>query len=140
MADITLTEAQIAVVYPGDALITHKVLAEAVTAGQTLCQNTSGQAAIADANAAGLQQVRYMALQNGGAGESIRVLQHGHVYGFDLSAQTFDDPLFQSDTAGTVADAAGTLSVPVGIVEGVANDGVIKKVLYFDPRTREDYA
>lgn len=140
MADLTVTAAQVAAVYPEKAVILQKTVSATVTAGQTLYQDTAGKAALADANVAGSQQTRYMALEGGASGDSISVLKEGHVYGFTLTSQAYDAPLFQSDTAGAIADAAGTLSVPVGTVEGIDQGGTITKVLYFNPRYREDYA
>lgn len=142
MADLTVTEKRVALVYPEEAnrATLQKIAAVTVTAGQSLYQNSDGKVALADANAAGAQQVRYVALTGGGAGSSISCVTDGILYGFDLSGMAFDATVFQSDTAGSLADAAGTLSVPVGIVEGVDNNGTIEKVLRFNPRTREAFA
>lgn len=140
MADLTVTAAQVAVVYPEKAVIVHKTAAETITAGQALFQDTNGKAQLADANAAGEQQTRYLALEGGAAGQTISCLKEGHVAGFTLTSQAYDAPIFQSDTVGALADAAGTLSVPVGIVEGVDQGGTITKVLYFNPRWRGDYS
>lgn len=139
MADLALTAAQIAVVFPKKAEVYIKTCAETITAGQSLFQDTDGKVQLADADAAGEQQTRFLALQGGGAGDSISVLKRGHVYGFTIT-QAYDAPIFQSDTTGALADAAGTLEVPVGIVDGIDQGGTITKVLYFDARWRADYA
>lgn len=140
MADLTVTAAQVAVVYPDSAKIRAAIAAESITAGQVLFVNTSGTVELADANAAGEQQTRAMALEAAGAGQGLSILEEGEVYGFTLTSQAYDAPIFQSDTAGALADAAGTLTVPVGIVKALSNNGTMTKVLYFNPRMREDYA
>lgn len=140
MADLTVTAAQVAVVNPQTAKIRSGVCAETITAGQSLFVNTSGTLELADADAAGEQQTRYLALEGGGAGQGISVLEEGEVYGFTLSSQAYDAPIFQSDTTGALADAAGTLEVPVGIVKAISDRGNYTKVLYFNPRHRADYA
>ena len=95
--------------------------------------------AVADANAANLQQCRGIALNAAGAGEPVDVLKRGHVYGYTLTNQSHDDPIFLSDTAGALADAAGTLEVPVGLVAPMA-DKDLTKVLYVDARWGADWA
>ena len=139
MADLALTAAQIAVVDPGNAEIVSIIAAETITAGQSLFQDTDGKAQLADANAAGEQQTRYLALEGGSAGYALNALRRGRVYGFTIT-QAYDAPIFQSDTTGALADAAGTLEVPVGIVVGLTDGTTITKVLEFNPRGREDYA
>lgn len=140
MADLTVTAAQVAPVFPEKAEIFPMIAAETITAGQALFRDTAGKAQLADADAAGEQQCRGIALTGGGAGDGISVLRRGHVYGFTLTSQAYDAPIFVSNTTGALADAAGTLSVPVGVVEGLADDGNITKVLFLDIRNREDYA
>ena len=139
MADLTVTAADVAVVYPEKADILTVTLAAAATKGQTLYKDTDGKGNLADANSAGAQQTRLLALQAGGAGDVINALKQGHVYGFTIT-QAYDAPLFQSDTAGAIADAAGTLEVPVGLVDGIDRGGTITKVVYFAPRWGADYA
>lgn len=140
MADLTVTAAQVGAVFPDKALIFTAICAEAITAGQPLFVDTNGKVQLADANAAGEQQVRYLALEAGAAGQAISVLKEGHVYGFTLTSQAYDAPIFLSDTVGALADAAGTLGVPVGIVVALTDGSTLTKVLYFNPRFREDYS
>lgn len=138
MADLTATAAQVAVVNHADAEIRPIRLGATVTAGQSLYIDASNNGDLADANAAGLQQTRALALEGGVSGSVVNALVKGEVYGFDLSAQAYDAPIFQSDTAGALADAAGTLAVPVGVVRGLT-DASATKVLYFNARERGDY-
>jgi hypothetical protein len=132
MADITVTAAQVGAVFPEKAEIVDMIAAEALTAGQAVYQvAASGKAGLADANAAGQQQFRGIALNAAGAGQAVSVLKKGHVYGFDLSGMDYDDPAYLSDTAGTLADAAGTMSVNAGRVVALP-DASASKVLYVE--------
>lgn len=139
MADLALTEAQIAVVHPATAKVFAYIAAETLTAGQICFVDTDGKLEAADANASGEQQARVMALNGGGAGQAIDGLKEGHVYGFTIT-QAYDAPIFLSDTVGLLADAAGTLEVPLGIVVPLTDGSTLTKVLYFSARWRADYA
>lgn len=133
MSDLTLTAAQISPVFPGVAEIFDIVAGVTVTAGQATRQNTSGKAALADANAgSGAEKFRGIALNGGGAGQGLSILKRGHVYGFDLSGLAYDAPVYLSDTAGALADApSATNPVPVGRVVALS-DASQTKVLYVD--------
>ena len=139
MADLTVTAAKVGPVDVGKAEIYSWIAAETITAGKAVYQTTSGTVGVADANVANKQQCRGIALNGGGAGQAIDVLRRGRVYGYTLSDQTYDDPIFLSDTAGALADAAGTLEVPVGLVVPLP-DKDLTKVLYIDCRYGADYA
>lgn len=141
MANLAITVAKIAVIKPEDAEVVQIIAAETVTAGQPLFFDSNGKGALADANAAGEQQARCLSLEAGVAGQSISALKQGYVEGFTLTDQSFDDPIFVSDTVGVLADAAGTLEVPVGLVVPIAKDSsTISKVLYLRFRWGADYA
>jgi len=131
MADITRTKAQVAVVFPQNAEIYDFIATEAIEAGQPVYQLTTRKVGVADANAAGKQQVRGIALKDVGAGQAVSVLKKGHVEGFDVSGLNGDALVYLSDTAGELADAAGTLSVTVGRVFGLS-DANLTHVLYVD--------
>lgn len=139
MADIALTAAQIGLVDPTKAVLFDGIATETLTKGQALYQTTSGKFGIADANVANKQQVRGIALQDAGAGQGVTMLIKGACYGFTLTSQSYDDPVFLSDTAGSLADAAGTLEVPVGVVTSLA-DSSLTKVIFFDIRWGADWA
>lgn len=131
MADLTLTAAQIAPVFPHDAKIFDILAGVAVTQGQAVYQNTSGKAAVADANAgSGAEKFYGLALRTRGIGQGLSVLKEGHVYGFDLSGLAYGALVYLSDTAGKLADTPSTTnSVPVGMVVPLS-DSDITKVLY----------
>ena len=107
------------------------IAAEAITAGQPVYQTSAGKAGIADANGSGKQQVRGIALYDTAAGKPCAILRRGYIAGYALSGVAYDGAVFLSDTAGSLDDAAGTLSVNVGRVESL-NDPDLTKVLFVD--------
>ena len=132
MADISVTAAQVGLVFPERAEVYTFVAAETITAGQAVYLNSSGKVGLADANTSGKEQFRGIALNGGGAGQSISVLKAGHVYGFDLSGMAYDAIAYLSDTAGSLADAASaTKTVYAGRVVPMS-DSDLTKVLYID--------
>ena len=139
MADLTVTAAKVGLVKPLQSEVHSFIAAAAITAGQAVYMTTSGTVGVADANAAGLQQIKGIALQSVGAGQAVDVLKKGLLYGFTLTSQAYDAPIFLSDTAGALADAAGTMTVPVGRVTAMA-DKDKTKVLYVDCKWRESWA
>ena len=139
MADIAITAAQVAAIDPLQAEIHSFVAASTVTPGQIVYITTSGTVAPADANAAGLQQARGVALNGGGAGQAIGVLKRGRCAGFTLT-QDASVPLYLSDTVGALEDGgAETMVVPCGIVICMP-DKDATKVFYADFRWGPDWA
>ena len=132
MADIALTAAQIAPVYPHQAEIYDMVAAETITAGQAVYLTSAGKAGVADANASGKQQVRGIALSGAGAGQAVSVLVRGHVYGFTVSGLAYDALAYLSDTAGALAGGAGTMTVRVGRVVPLPNSSTFTKCLFVE--------
>lgn len=136
MADLVVTAANVAPLSLTGSIIKSVVLTQATTAGQLLyVVAATGYYDIADANAAGKQQCTAMCLQAGSAGQTVSALFYGEVEGFTIS-QNYDTQLFLSDTAGALADAAGTKSVPLGRVVALTvkeTDGTLKKVVGFYP-------
>lgn len=95
--------------------------AEAITAGQAVYKLAAGTVGVADANASGKQQFRGIALTSAATGEACLVAIKGPVEGFTLAGNV-DTLVYLSDTAGELADSAGTMTVPVGRVE-MRDDG-----------------
>lgn len=137
MADIAVTAAQVAVLYPLKAEIYSFIAAEAITAGQAVYFTSAGKAGVADANASGKQQVRGIALNAAGAGSAVDVIKRGAVAGFTLG--TYNTLAYLSDTAGALADAAGTVSAPVGRIVALT-DSSLTKALYVDLNWADTYA
>lgn len=130
MAEIVCTAAQIAPVFPERAEIRSYIATETITKGQAVYIATTGKVGIADANGAGFQQFRGIALNGGGAGQAIDVQQSGEIYGFTLggNADTF---AYLSDTAGKLDDGVGTMTVPCGRVVCLADKGLTKVLRIF---------
>jgi hypothetical protein len=132
MADLSLTAAQISPVFPDKAEIYTFIAVEAITKGQAVyLVAASGKVGVADANASGKQQLRGIALNAAAAGEPVAVMKTGHIYGFTLTSQDYDDAVYLSDTAGALGDAAGTMTVNAGRVVSLS-DHSLTKVVYLD--------
>lgn len=131
MADITVTAANVAAMYPAHAEIYDRVAAVAVTAGQVLYLNSSGKVDLYDSNGSGTLQPEGIALNAAGAGQGVSVLKRGFVDGFSISSLAYNAALYGSNTAGALADAAGASSVILGRVKAVS-DSSVTKALYVD--------
>jgi len=128
MADITVTAGQVGAVYPLKADIRTYTAAAAITAGQPVyIVAASGTVGVADANDSGKEQCEGIALNAAAIGQAVDVLRAGECYGFTLSGN-YDSLAYLSDTAGSLADAAGTMTVIVGRVVPM-NDSSKTKVL-----------
>jgi predicted RecA/RadA family phage recombinase len=136
MADIAVTAARVAPVFVdhSDTIIYSRIAAAAITQGQTVYENTAGKVDLCDANASGKEQFRGVALETVGAGQAVDVIRRGLVEGFTLTALAYDALVYQSDTAGAIADAAsGTKTIRVGRVVALTepdSSGNFKKVLW----------
>lgn len=132
MTDIVATAAKIAVVHPGIAEIYDGVASEAITAGQPVTMDaTTGKFLVADANGTGGRNtLDGIALKTVGAGQAVPVLKRGLVAGYTL-AGNYRSKVYVSDTAGTLADAAGTASLPVGTVRRLSDENPTK-LLFVD--------
>jgi len=104
--------------------------AATITAGQALYILAAGTVGLADASSGGgaLLQWRGFALNGAAAGYPVTMAFDGPVEGFTLTGNV-DTPLYLSDTAGEIGDAAGTVSVKVGRVS-MRDDGT--KFLWVD--------
>jgi hypothetical protein len=118
MADIVREKLKVAVVYPDKAEIDQGIAAVAIEAGQPVYIDSNGKYNLADANGVGTTQFRGIALETVAAGQPISVLVRGELYGYTL-AGAFDSTVYVSNTAGELADAAGTTSLLVGRVVAV---------------------
>jgi hypothetical protein len=131
MADITVTAAKVGLAHPEDSEVYTMIAGVTITKGQAVyIIAASGKLGVADANAAGAQQIRGIALDGGGAGQAIDICKRGWLEGFTLSGN-YDSAVYLSDTAGALADAAGTMTVNVGRVMPLS-DATPTKLLYVD--------
>lgn len=131
MADITVTAAKVAPVFPDQAEIYSGVCSTTITAGQVVYFNSDGKLALSDASAAGTTIAAGVALEGGGAGQGISILKRGIVAGYTVSTLDPHAVLYISDTAGAMADAAGSNSGTVGKVWPLS-DSSFTDVVYVD--------
>lgn len=138
MSAIALTAAKIAPVFADECRIRTYIAAETITAGQAVYRNSSGDAALADANGSGTLQFRGIALCGAGAGYAVDVLEEGECYGFTL-AGAYDALAYVSNTAGGLDTAAGGTSIVAGRITCLA-DPDRTKVLYVSAKMNGDWA
>lgn len=131
MTAITIATTGVTEVFADKNDVFQLIAAEAITAGQPVYQTTAGKAGIADANGSGKQQVRGIALYDCAAGKPCAILRRGYISGYALSGVAYDGAVYLSDTAGSLDDAAGTMTVIVGRVEALT-DPDLTKVLFVD--------
>jgi hypothetical protein len=138
MSDLAVTAASVAPVFPPsgdgltDTIIRNYRAKVAITAGQSVfLDGTTGRVDLASSGASGTKQFRGIALTTCGVGDVVRVQEKGCLYGFTLTGLAFDALIYQSDTAGSLATAAGTATVPVGRVLPLC-DNVPSAVLYIE--------
>jgi hypothetical protein len=130
MADIVVTAARVARVFPRNDQAYSAVAGVAVTAGALVYFTTTGKLALSDASGAGTAIVHGMVMEDAAANQSVTLLVRGLVSGFTLS-QAYGAALYLSDTnTGIMADTAGTVSVAVGKVWSMS-DPSYGKVVYF---------
>lgn len=139
MADIALTAARVEPIDPMFAEIYSLKAEEAITQGQVVYMTSTGTVGVADANAAGKQQAKGVALSGVAAGQMVDVLVRGRVAGFTVSGVNCAAILYLSDTAGAMADAAGTMTVPCGVVMAMT-DKSATRVFFANFRWRTAWA
>jgi len=134
MADLTVTAAQLRPIESIELRTVSMIAAEAITKGQAVYQNTSGNAALADASASGtVATLVGIATEDAAAGRAVTVLHYGRLAGYTLTGLNGGAAVYVSDTAGALADAAGTVSKIVGRVFRM-NDIDRTKFLFVDVR------
>lgn len=139
MTAVSYTAAQIGIVDPQKSRVKSYIAGATITKGQPVyIVPSTGKVDLADANGSGTKQFRGIALNGGGAGQAIDVLEDGEVYGFSLSGN-YDSLVYVADSVGTYADAAGTVTVPVGRVVPLS-DGSLTKVLRVFVKRDADWA
>lgn len=131
MALISVTAAQVAPIDPDQCEIHPMIPAVALTRGQATYLNSSGKAALAIATAAGTVKTGGIALETAGTRQGVSILKKGKVAGFAVSGLAYGALIYSSDTAGSLADAAGTSSQVVGKVVPMS-DSDLTKVIFFD--------
>lgn len=116
MADLVISEVNL--VRTGDQLTLP--CAEAVVVGQYARFNTDGAWVLGNATAAGEVGAgkNYVMWQAGAIGETVTGFRSGCILdlGDALAGMSIGDPVYVSDTDGTLADSAGTVSTIIGYV------------------------
>lgn len=130
MAAITVTPANVRMIFPHFAEAYPAVAGVALTAGQLVHFNSAGKLILTDADSAGTALCDGMCLESCGAGQATSYLVRGHVAGFTVSALAYRVLVYASDVAGGVDTAAGTVSLTIGRVLPMS-DSSFTKVLYF---------
>lgn len=133
MADLTVTAAQVALIDPQHAETYDYQPAAGVTftPGDAACVDAAtGLIDKAEADDPGKTDVAGIVVSIRGKG--VTLLKRGRVYGFDLSNLNYGASVYLSNTAGKLADGAGSTSVTVGKVVPVTESGRRVKVLYID--------
>lgn len=127
--EIALTADQIAVIDPTKSIIKSYLAGSTVTKGQPVSQATDGTVDPGDASAGGgylYEQNRGIALNGGGAGQAIDVLEQGEIAGFTVSGLNCGDIVYLSDTVGRLSTVAGTVTVILGRVTALTDKAVTK--------------
>ena len=132
MADIAVTAAQVAAVFPEKADIFTGIAGVTITAGQAVyIIAASGKLGLADEDAsAEASFVWGIALNGGGDGQAIDVLRRGHADGFTVSSLAWGLPVSLSNTAGALLDTGATTNI-VGRVVALS-DASMTRVLFVD--------
>jgi hypothetical protein len=117
--------------FPFKAVIHTVIAGAAISAGQPVYVDSNGVAQLGDASAAGTATVKGLALQTVGAAQGLNILKEGHVEGCGVSGLAYSALVYLSDTAGALADGAGTVTKVIGSVVPVT-DKDLTKVLYVD--------
>ena len=117
MADLTLTTAdEISVMEAEPHFQFTAVAGAAITAGSPVVfDGTNDTVFPSDANDAAKDAVVAIATRTVAAGEGVTCIRVGTMFGWS-NLPVPGSLVYVSDTAGALADAAGTASLPVGIV------------------------
>lgn len=135
MAEIVVTAARVAPVFPNDFEAYDFLGGTAVAPGKALRINSSGKVIHATAGGtADVTTARFTGIALGSAGinNGVTVLKRGHVYGYTLTNQAYGAPIYLG-ADGVLQDAPGTPEVLVGRVVPLSdNPAAPTKVLYVD--------
>lgn len=127
MADLTVTKARVAPVFPLKSEIYDLIASETISAGQAVYVTAAGKAGVAGgAGVSPVNRFRGIALNDAGAGQAVSVLVKGAVAGFDLSGVAYDGIVYVSNTLGALGDVAGTTSLAVGKVMPLTDKDLTK--------------
>lgn len=129
MAAVTLYSGATAYpIWPEKAKIKPAIAAVTLANGDALYLTSAGKYDLCDGNGSGTKQFRGICLTAAGAGQSIDILERGAIGGFDVSGLAYDALIYVGDTAGDLADAAGTVTIVVGRVVPMSDSDLTKVI------------
>ena len=134
-APMVLVAAQVGLVDPLKATVKSYIAGVTITKGQAVyIIAASGKLGLCTAAAANqAAQFRGIALNGGGAGQAIDVLEDGEVYGF-TAAGSYDAYIYVDDAAGSLSETNGTVHVHIGRIAPLSNAALTKVLRIFTPR------
>lgn len=87
---------------------------EAITAGMPVkIDPTTGKFCIGNGSSAGEARIYGIATKTVAAGMPVTAVRHGVMDGLALSGVAYDAPIYASNTDGTLADSAGTVTTAI---------------------------
>lgn len=120
-----------------------KIALEAIVAGAPVRKDTAtGKFTNANATTAAEARVWGIAKESVAAGMPVTAIRLGVLDGYTLTSQAYDAAIYLSDTDGRLADAAGTVSAPVGrVIAGTATTlgTAYDKLLFVDCSVAEGF-
>lgn len=132
MTDIALdTSRNVNVVFAEEAEIRDFKEAETLAVGEAVYITAAGKALKTNADGVAPAKAQGRGIVVMRTGSTVSVMKRGYLAGYDLSALDYDAQLFLSNTAGKLADAAGTVPVPCSRVSCLTNDSQTK-ILYVE--------
>lgn len=90
---------------------------EAIVAGQAVRLDVAnGKFTLANGTVVAEARIYGVAVKTVAAGQAVTAIRKGVLDGIDVSGMAYDAPIYLSDTDGTLANTAGTVSTVVGRV------------------------
>ena len=134
MANIALTTANRVSIVGLPVIQLTLPAAEAIAAGNAVRIDTTGKFTKANGTTTTENRIYGIAVETVAAGFPVTAIRKGVMDGFVL-AGAYDSPVYLSDTDGTIADSAGTVSTIVGrVIPGTATllGVAYDKILFVD--------
>jgi predicted RecA/RadA family phage recombinase len=133
MADLAIADTEnVRRVTPRRDSVGKAIAAVTIAPGDVLYLDaTSGKAKLGDGSTAATAVIVGVALNDALAGQAVEYLKSGKIGGFTVSGLSFGDYVYLSDTAGKIADAAGTVSLVLGQIVASTDDTPVQQ-LYID--------
>ena len=131
MSDLAVTPERLRKMEVIEARLIPMIADEAIQKGQAVYRKATGRAGLGSSGAVATAKPVGVATTSVQPGTAFDALYHGMLAGYDLGDVDPGTTVYLSDTAGAVADAAGTVSVPIGTVHTLT-DVTFTKVVFID--------